>query len=464
MGIYEQQTINAASAALGKGDLAQVNALCSPLLEDVEHRDAAKGLLARAHFLDATRWFTQKKWRLADLRCRIALGLDDSLAEAYQMLGTIAWNCGMPRFSSPYFGSALRLRPDWPMAADAAQRAEAAFAKLPKAAQLSPEPPEGAAERFLVIKAWGAGFFSEVHHVTNHCLLAELTGRTPLVDWGEGCLFAEQGREGFEHFFEPLSAAKLDALPTGEGELFPPKWRADNLTSGNNDAWNGPFSRQGPIDLMGRSEPVVVSDFYCWTSELKPWIPADHWLHGKSNFEINRDLGRKYLRFSPDMVRRAEAFIAKHLPDPYVAVHIRGSDKVDERGDLDAVNQHNQTLIAETMERYAGHKLFVMTDSEADLERLQEQYGNRVVSASATRTRGQIGVHFLKDQNKLALGEEVLLDVMLALKADHFIGNAYSNISRFISEYRDWDGQLDLIGHYDHEKLDEPWYMLTVPH
>ncbi|MBI5137332.1 MAG: hypothetical protein HZA24_08365 [Nitrospirae bacterium] len=457
------QAIQQATGALARGDLSQVHALCGPLLDDARNGAQARTLLARAHFLDAAQWFQKRQPRLADLRCRMALELAPELAEAHHLLGGVAWMAGLPRPGLERFRAAVRCNPDWPVARADRERAEREFPALPEALRAAPAPLPGGAPRYLLIKAWGAGFFSEVHHVIGHCLLAELTGRIPVVHWGDNCLFSDGGGvDAFRHFFKPLSDMAAADLPREEGGIFPPKWTADNLLTDNNNVWNGPFSRLGPIDLLGRAEPLVVSDFYCWVSELKHWIPDGHPLHGRPVRDINRALIRKYIAFAPPRVAQAAAFRREHLPGPYVAVHVRGSDKAVERADLKAVNRKTMGLVERALKRCPDHRLFVLTDSEVELERFTKAFGERVVSTRCQRTRGTVGVHFQEGPGRVRLGEEVVRDVLLALEADYFVGNVYSNISRFVSEFKDWRGAAAFIGDYDYEKLGRPLLALTA--
>src|SRR5580765_3885445 len=50
-------------------------------------------------------------------------------------------------------------------------------------------------ERFLLIKSWGKGFWSDVDHVLGALLAAEMTRRTPIVHSGGKCLFTAPGVE-----------------------------------------------------------------------------------------------------------------------------------------------------------------------------------------------------------------------------------------------------------------------------
>ncbi len=38
-------------------------------------------------------------------------------------------------------------------------------------------------DRFLLIKSWGCGFWSDVDHVMGQLLVAEITNRIPVIYW-----------------------------------------------------------------------------------------------------------------------------------------------------------------------------------------------------------------------------------------------------------------------------------------
>ncbi|MCR2600326.1 hypothetical protein NSP09_24715, partial [Salmonella enterica] len=60
-----------------------------------------------------------------------------------------------------------------------------------------------AANRYLVIKSWGFGFWSDVSQVLGSLLLAEITGRTPVTHWGRNSLFNDgSNRDSFALYFE----------------------------------------------------------------------------------------------------------------------------------------------------------------------------------------------------------------------------------------------------------------------
>ena len=65
--------------------------------------------------------------------------------------------------------------------------------------------------RFLLIKARGYGFWSDVSHVLGALLLAVMTGRIPVTYWGYNSRFTEgSGRDAFELYFKPVSEFAIE--------------------------------------------------------------------------------------------------------------------------------------------------------------------------------------------------------------------------------------------------------------
>ena len=212
---------------------------------------------------------------------------------------------------------------------------------LPAGFKLSEKfPPVGRREKYLFIRAWGYGFWSDVHHVLGQLLVAELTHRTPVIWWGENSLVSDPANpNAFELFFQPVCTADLKQK-IGQLSIFPSKWNPDNLFGPAVNLWHGPESRVAAPFLFNRSEDVVVSDFYATVASIQPWIAESSDYFGLSDDEIYIRMCEKYLRPTPLISQKAEAFFEQNMAGrPWVAVHIRGSDKVNESPGLHKTNQ-----------------------------------------------------------------------------------------------------------------------------
>ena len=310
-------------------------------------------------------------------------------------------------------------------------------------------------EKFLLIKAWGCGFWSEVHHLLGQLLLAELTCRTPIILWGRNCLFRNDlNPNPFRHFFKEVSRIKLQNI-SSSATIFPPKWDWNNILNENNNLREGDYSRLAAQYLFNRPETMVVTDFYSTISSIIPWIHQSSKYFGKTDDELYAEMFKKYIKPVASLEKKVEIFWKRYMAGrPWVGVHVRGSDKCNEMefeceqlDRINAFNAFNYECIDRIIELNPGIGVFLLTDSETVLKEYRMRYGDKLLFTEATRSASNVGVHFMNDLDGIKIGEEVLLDSLLAAKCDYFVGNLSSNVSLAIQSMRNWPiGLVKLIG------------------
>ena len=384
----------------------------------------------------ATQALTAGHLAAAEIACRELLDRAPRDAAALHLLGFIAAQARERDAAIAYFQAALEIEPD-----------NERIRENLLAVQSRPPPTPLQGERYLLIKGWGFGFWADMAHVIGSLLLAEITGRIPLVYWGPNSLFSDKSeRDAFTHYFEPVSSASLEQLiRIPNASFFPPRWHAGNLTQTGVSKWEGKGSRAGAVFFLNRPETIAVSDFNIGVVHVMPWIPTHHALHGKSLEQIHHYLTQKYLRPRPDIVAACDAFHGAHLAGgPFVAVHVRGSDKATEDPDLIATN--GELMVAlKTVD--PSWPIFLMTDDAHCLAQMKTIYGRRIIATDCQRTETDEGVHYLPTVDPVKAGKEIMIDTYLALRADRFIGNGLSNVSAMIAVMKDWaPGSLSLIG------------------
>ena len=303
------------------------------------------------------------------------------------------------------------------------------------------DQPGGKRDRFLLIKSWGKGFWSDVDHALGSLLVAEITHRTPVIHWGTNCLFTAPGIDNaWEQFFQPVNSLRIADIARENFRYFPPKWSAANLHEENLNLWQGPWSRVTGLSLLNRPEHVVVADFHVSVPGLIPWIEPASAHYGKSPREIYRYLFDTYVRPTSSVLEDVEQFHAQHLAGrPYVAVHVRGADKYLEQRSLQQINaQYFQEI-----DRLAADpqwRIFLLTDDARAADTFQQRYGDRLVLADVERSSDDVGVHS-KPGDGPRRGREVLRDTLLAARADRFLGNGASNVSAAVVHLKNWSDQ-----------------------
>ena len=299
-------------------------------------------------------------------------------------------------------------------------------------------------ESFLLIRAWGMGLWSDMFHLLGGLLLAEITGRHPIVVWGPNSLFCPLGTENaFPLYFRGIGNEHVPFLSTLPAEdVFPSKWHGQSVIGKHLDRRTPPHQggegKLGAIWLLNRPERLVVSDFFFGVHDLIPWIPADNEFHGQSLDAVIRALTDRYLAPSwriRDMINEQLENLAG---TETLAVHIRGSDKILEISQLNDVNEHYDAVIAQAVNK--NYSVWLMTDSVDISTSLVKKYGPAIHCLDAMRTATEVGVHVGADaQDRQRLGEEVVADVLIGITCDRFVGNGASNPSCFIDFLMDGD-------------------------
>jgi len=380
---------------------------------------------------------------IAELYAQAAVATDASAFEAWLLLAGLALEARRPDRAQAWLQRALQLRPQDARAAELLQRSAR---EAPAAA--SPRP------RYLLVREWSAGFWSDVDHVLGMCLLAELSGRIPFVWWGEQSRFRAAGvANAWEHFFAPVSDAALGDLEGPGLRIFPDKWRGRPLASRIPNRWSGDGSRLVGLQFLGRDEEVAVSDFHTGVNVLRAWLPADHPVAGKSVPETYRYLIAKYLRPRAEIVAEAGRFAQAHFgAAPVVGVHVRASDKVQEVSALEALSAEYFPVVERWLAASPDAKLFLLTDDARVTTLYEKRYGARLVTTACTRTASTVPVHFMQHADPGRIGVAVMVDAYLAARCSQFIGLGYSNVSLFVSYLKRWPpGSCVLLGENAHE-------------
>lgn len=376
------------------------------------------------------------KLAAADIAVRQFLEFQPDDAAAIHLLGVIAARVGARDQAISYFQQALALEPGNDRIRENLRAAEALAPAM---------PPAGA--RYLLIKAWGFGFWADVSQAIGSLLLAEATGRIPVTYWGSESLFSDKsGRDAFTFYFEPVSATSFEALTqVAPATFFPPRWHAGNLAEPGIAKWEGKGSRAGAVHFLNRPETIAVSDFLVTVVDVAPWLASTHPLCGKPVLEIYRQLTARYLKPRADILAECDAFLDRHLKGrPFVALHMRGSDKAGEDPDMEATNAR---LAAALDAGDPSWPILLLTDDARCLARMKARYGARLLATDCQRTHTDEGLHYLPGTDPVRAGREVLIDACLALKARAFIGNGRSNVSAMIAVMKDWEpGSCTLIG------------------
>jgi len=303
---------------------------------------------------------------------------------------------------------------------------------------------------FHVAKAWGFGFGAEMSSLMGQAYMAEAMGRKLVVHWGENFLYRPSDGSDcvFHYYFEPFNTLSIDNVLSDINNVYPPKWTEKNIRLENQGKRKGEYSKLSALYFLNRNERLTVSDYYAGVVNIKPWVSQEWPLSHLSVDDAYVYLAKKYLRPQKDIVAEVDDFVSKNLPKQFVAVHARGSDKDEGYRALKSIPRQTLECAKQRLNAMSSDsKLFLMTDDTALLEVYQKEFGDRLVQTDCQRCDTQVGVHYDQNTDKHRAGREMLIDMLVAARANCFIGLGLSNPSQLIRYFGDFtDSNYVLFG------------------
>lgn len=388
---------------------------------------------------EATASFNRGNLARADLICQSVLAQDVRPAEILLILGQVAAAIGEHDVARRCFQEI----------GDRAQLARLDETEAP------PCRSEANTARFHLIKAWGFGFAADVDHTLGHLLLAEMTGRTPVIHWGTNSLFRDADAENaWTDFFEAVSPHHARDLARADFSFFPAKWSAGNLMSEEINKISGPGSRTAGFRFLNQGASVTVGDFFTSVIELLPWVRPPHPLAPSGPVKAPaveaayRYLVDRYLKPRLEIVAEVDAFAAANFAgQQMLAVHVRGTDKAGETANLPEGQRRIFQMVRAELAANPRLKIFLLTDEQQIRLLYANAFGPRVVTTDCQRSDTRHGVHYLPSANRRLLGIEVVRDMFMAARCDALLGLGCTNVSSLILHLKPWPpGAARLLG------------------
>lgn len=293
-------------------------------------------------------------------------------------------------------------------------------------------------KKYLEIRCDGdpqAAFFAQYLYVLQQIHFAEIHDLIPVVNFNHTYNYyydVNRNENVWENFFEPVSnitAAQLDNLDPKEITFISPE-ELRRLFIGEGD-----------------EPPTKYND------RTKQWW----YLQRTMGARITAD----YVRIRPEIEHATNQFYRKHFADHTVlGIHLRGTDKSTRLDGKPHPGPSQFTRIIPPMEYFPyidqfvsqnpKGKLFVATDQCQFLTTLMEQYGDRVIKTTATRSQTEKAV-FNRSGHGYQKGVEVLMDALLLSKCD-FLLKCMSNVGEVAIYFNPDMPVIDLI--YPHNPND----------
>jgi hypothetical protein len=390
---------------------------------------------------DANRFLASGNIGMADALYRGLLQQGAATADVWSGLALIARIIKEEQTAARFATLALQVQPNHPQSKNTLAACKGAAPSLDQ--KSTPD------NRYLLIRAWNAGFWSDVDHVLGCLMLASLTNRTPIIHWGPDSRYG--GSEiinAWNHFFEPVAALSAHDIASPDLACYPPKWNHTNIAGPSINRFNGKHSRTSCLSLINRPEPIVVADFFTSLAGILLYLRPGHPHFGQHPAAVYRALLSTIVR--PQAAHRAAAadFAIQHFTRrPILAVHVRGTDKVEEDPTANDFNHRLAAMADDALSSGRVQSVFLLTDTAAAQAGWKKHFKDALVCPPSQVIDGTLGLHFATGLDPIALGREVLIDSLIASHADQFAGLASSNVARMIGFLKDWPpGALSLIG------------------
>jgi len=290
--------------------------------------------------------------------------------------------------------------------------------------------PAGApARNALLIKAKG-GLGNRMLSAVTGLVYADLTGRTPVVDWRDG-VYAPLGENAYPALFEAGDMASPDTF-ADTTDVVPAFWQGRvDLTPDHvieefeaGDHANARIYRKYSVDLSTLSTDERLAVFWSYLpkmARLRPHLRKDPRFQGMSSDAIFAAYLAKYFQPNARVRREVDAFVGT-LPRPVLGVHIRYTDR---KISLDRVT----ALIRRRLSKMPGAALFLATDSGLVQERISGEF-ERVFVTPKYLPEADERLHSTQETpfDKIREAENAMIDMWILSRCDHLI---YSKNSTF---------------------------------
>lgn len=285
-------------------------------------------------------------------------------------------------------------------------------------------------DKALIIKAKG-GLGNRMLSGVTGLVLAQLSGRTPYIDWRDG-MYVERGINLYPLLF---NADWMDDLSQFDNatDVAPSVWR-DHVTDHPTDIIHRHFpkSHQDPfiyrktgVSLTGPDPAQQVAVFWSYLPKLKRLggrMARHHDFAGQSPQVVMSTMLERYFQPVPEVARKVDA-IFRDQPRPVIGVHIRFTDRKVPLPKL-------LKAIAQRREQQPDAPIFLATDSAEAESAVLARFDNVLTIPKELAKDGQ-ALHVASGHLADPVDEarNALIDMMALARCDWLIHSSHSTFS-----------------------------------
>lgn len=288
----------------------------------------------------------------------------------------------------------------------------------------------GAGEpRVLIVKAKG-GFGNRILSAATGIVIADLVGRTPVIDWRDG-MYLPPGTNAYPILFQGPPMPVVDLYDTS-CDVAPALWSGrlaehpvDLVERFYPDRHSSPFIyRRLSIDLAHPDVDEPVAVFWSYLpkfARLRSQLRSRPEYRGRRTDEIVREILQRYFTPNP-RVRAAVDDLFAGRDAPVIGVHVRYTDR---KAPLEAIEKQLLRL----QRKLPRSSIFLATDSEMVQSRILAKFpGTFVIDKSMGAEGGALHVDAGFD-DPVAEAENALVDMWALARCDWLIHSRNSTFS-----------------------------------
>lgn len=282
----------------------------------------------------------------------------------------------------------------------------------------------------LVIKAKG-GLGNRMLSAITGLALADLTGRTPYIDWRDG-MYLAPGENLYPALFDASWMGEVAQLDH-ETDVAPSLW-SGRLAEHPVDVIRRDFPKQHQDPLLyrrlsipfsGKAPTAKVGVFWSYLPKLRRLagrLARDPRFAGRSLDTITQGYLDRYFRPVQQVTQRIDAVFDK-LEKPVIGVHIRFTDR---KVPLDRIMRELDRLARAMPEA----TIFLATDSEEAQTAILSRFPN-VVTIEKALSKSDVALHFSSESfvDPVEEARNALADMMALARCDWLLHSRHSTFS-----------------------------------
>lgn len=292
--------------------------------------------------------------------------------------------------------------------------------------------------RYLLIKAKG-GLGNRMLAAVTGLVYADLTGRTPVIDWREGS-YAAPGVNSYPLLFRVLPGPTPEQLEHIK-DVVPKVWcghlneHPTNLISRNDPSrHSSPFIyRKYCVDIARRDHAETLAVYWSYLPKMKrlrPLMQRDPHFSGRSEGDIFYEYLDRHFTPKSRVLDTVKALIT---PDrrPVIGVHIRHTDRTVP---LPAVHR----ALERSLKVLPGASIFLATDSDTVEMEFRSRYPRVYTIEKWFAPKGQTLHQNSAAPDMVQEAENALIDMWALARCDRLIyarRSTFSHASRLIGKF-----------------------------